>query len=60
MGKRATVTIVLNYDLDHPEYDTMSENEIHDDIENLVYEDLPDLMRGDRLKYWAEVTIDNN
>lgn len=57
MGKKATVTITLEYDLDHREYETMSEDEIHDDIENLVYEDLPDLMRGDRLKYWADVTI---
>ena len=57
MPKKATVVITLEYDLDNPEYETMSESEIHDDIENLVYEDLPDLMRGDRLKYWADVTI---
>lgn len=59
MAKTATVIIKLVYTLDHPEYDTISEDEIHEDIENLVYEDLPDLMRGDKLKYWAEVSIDN-
>ena len=57
MSKKATVTIKLEYDLDHREYESMSEDEIHEDLENLVYEDLPDLMRGDRLKYWAEINI---
>ena len=57
MAKKATVIITLEYDLDHREYETMDEYEIQEDIENLVYEDLPDLMRGDKLKYWAEVTI---
>ena len=57
MGKKATVTITLEYDLDHREYESMDEDEIHEDIENLVYEDLPDLMRGDKLRHWAEVTI---
>jgi hypothetical protein len=29
-------------------------------LEDTVYEDLIDLMRGDRLQYWAEIEILEN
>lgn len=61
----ATVTIVLEYDLDNM-MDTLaieeplSDAEIYDMVEDYTYEDLTDLMRGDRLKYWSEVKIERN
>lgn len=61
----ATVTIVLEYDLDNM-MDTLaideplSDEEIYDMVEDYTYEDLTDLMRGDRLKYWSEVKIERN
>jgi hypothetical protein len=57
MAKKATVTITLEYNLWQDSYDSMPEDEIHEDIEHLAYEDLADLMRGDKLKYWADVSI---
>lgn len=61
MTKIVKVVIELNYDmesfndtLDEP----MTEQEFVDYVsEELVYEDLTDLMRGDRLKHWAEITL---
>jgi hypothetical protein len=63
MSGTATVTIVLEYDLDNMmetlSIDTpLSDEEIYDMVEDYTYEDLTDLMRGDRLKYWSEVTIE--
>lgn len=61
----ATVTIVLEYDLDNM-MDTLaideplSDEEIYEMVEDYTYEDLTDLMRGDRLKYWSEVKIERN
>lgn len=61
----ATVTIVLEYDLDNM-IDTLaleeplSDEEIYEMVEDYTYEDLTDLMRGDRLKYWSEVKIERN
>jgi hypothetical protein len=59
----ATVTIVLEYDLDNMmetlSIDTpLSDQEVYDMVEDYTYEDLTDLMRGDRLKYWSEVKIE--
>lgn len=59
----ATVTIVLEYDLDNMmetlSIDTpLSDEELYDMVEDYSYEDLIDLMRTDRLKYWAEVKIE--
>lgn len=61
----ATVTIVLEYDLDNM-MDTLgidevlSDEEVYEMVEDYTYEDLTDLMRGDRLKYWSEVKIERN
>ncbi len=63
MDGKATVTIVLEYDLDNLAdtlaiEETLSDEEIYDMIEDYTYEDLIDLMRGDRLRYWSEVVIE--
>jgi hypothetical protein len=43
--------------VDHTE---LKPDNIIDDLEDLVYEDLIDLMRGDRLRSWAEYEILEN
>jgi len=61
MTKIVKVVIELNYDmesfndtLDEP----MTEQEFVDYVsEELVYDDLTELMHGDRLKHWAEITL---
>jgi hypothetical protein len=60
----ATVTITLEYDLDNM-FDTLllegeqpSDEEVYEVVEDYTYEDLTELMRGDRLKYWSEVKIE--
>jgi hypothetical protein len=61
MSNIVKVVIELNYDmesfndtLDEP----MTQQEFVDYVsDELVYDDLTDLMRGDRLKHWAEVTV---
>ena len=61
----AKIVIELNYDLDshygedEPHSDYKPETIIRD-LEDTVYEDLVDLMRGDRLQYWAEIEILEN
>ena len=61
MGKTVKVVIELNYDLDtwnDFRVEPMTAEEFIDHVsDELVYEDLTDLMRGDRLKHWAEVTL---
>jgi hypothetical protein len=58
----AAITIQLTYDLDnhygHDSYKDLMEETIIDDLEDLVYEDLLDLMRGDKLRSWAEYKIE--
>jgi hypothetical protein len=60
----ATVTITLEYDLDNMfdtlllEGEQLSDEEVYEVVEDYTYEDLTDLMRGDRLKYWSEVKIE--
>jgi hypothetical protein len=60
----ARITIELTYDLNNW-YEDQSEADqnpakIHDDLENQVYEDLTDLMRGDRLRSWSEIEIEED
>lgn len=60
MAKIISVLIELNYD-----YDTLRESADQDitvkdflsQFEDTVYEDLHDLMRGDRLTTWATITL---
>ena len=60
----AKIVIELNYDLDshfgdepHQDY---TPKEIVDSLEDTVYEDLIDLMRGDVLRSWADYEIIEN
>lgn len=61
----AKIVIELQYDLDshygedEPHSDYKPEI-VLDDLEDTVYEDLIDLMRGDRLRYWSEIEILEN
>ena len=61
MTKIVKVVIELNYDMESFN-DTLDEPMTTEDFvdyvsDELVYDDLTDLMRGDRLKHWAEVTL---
>ena len=61
MSNVVKVVIELNYDIDSFN-DTLDEPMSNEDFldyvsDELVYDDLTDLMRGDRLKHWAEVTL---
>lgn len=63
MSNIAKVVIELNYDMDSFN-DTLDEPMSNEDFldyvsEELAYDDLADLMRGDRLKYWADVKLVN-
>ena len=57
--EKLQITIVLEYDLaSHYGTDVYLEMEaadLADDLEDTAYDDLMDLMRGDRLRFWAEV-----
>ena len=60
MGNRVKVVIELNYDVDTfaDNLAPMTNEEFMEYVgDELVPEDLSDLMRGDKLKYWAEVTM---
>lgn len=60
MGNRVKVVIELNYDVDSfaDNLAPMTNEEFMEYVgDELVPEDLSDLMRGDKLKYWAEVTM---
>ena len=65
MGQKARITIELVYDLDEfygedsaaPGAE-LTPKEVHNDLEDNVYEDLLDLMRGDRLRFWSEIEIE--
>ena len=60
----AKIVIEFNYDLDSHygdfQHSDLKPNEIIDDLEDTVYEDLIDLMRGDRLRSWADYEIIEN
>jgi hypothetical protein len=61
MSKIIRVVIQLDYDLDafiDPDNDPITAEEFAETcLEDYAYEDLTDLMRGDRLKSWSEITI---
>ena len=60
MGNRVKVVIELNYDVDNiaENLAPMTNEEFMEYVgEELVPEDLSDLMRGDKLMYWADVTM---
>jgi hypothetical protein len=58
----AAITIQLTYNLDDhygtDAYKGLLEETIVDDLEDKVYDDLLDLMRGDRLRSWAEYEVE--
>ena len=61
MTKIAKVVIELNYDMESFN-DTLDEPMTTEEFleyiqEELVYDDLTELMHGDRLKHWAEITL---
>ena len=58
----ARIKIELTYDLtnwyeDQSEADQKPEK-IQDDLEDQVFDDLIDLMRGERMRYWSEIEIE--
>jgi hypothetical protein len=65
--KTVRITIELDYDLanhygegslkDLEEASDVDLANIVDDLEDNVYEDLIDLMRGDRLRFWSDVKV---
>jgi hypothetical protein len=65
MAQKARIIIELVYDLDEfygedsaaPGAE-LTPKEIHNDLEDRVYYDLSDLMRGDRLRSWSEIEIE--
>jgi hypothetical protein len=61
----AKIVIEFHYDLDSHygdgvDHTELKPTEIIDDLEDSVYEDLMDLMRGDRLRSWADYEIIEN
>ena len=60
MSNVVKVVIELNYDVDNyaDNLAPMTNEEFMEYVsDELVYEDLTELMRGDRLKHWAEITL---
>jgi hypothetical protein len=57
----AKISIVLEYDLENHfqelAYKHLKTDTIIDELEDNVYEDLLDLMRGDRLRSWSYYEI---
>lgn len=65
MGQKARIIIELVYDLDEFYGENsaapgaeLTPKEIHDDLEDRACDDLLDLMRGDRLRFWSEIEIE--
>jgi hypothetical protein len=60
----AKINIELHYDLDNhygsTVYEDIDKKTILNDLEDTVYEDLIDLMRGDRLWSFCEIEIDKD
>jgi hypothetical protein len=59
----ARITIELTYDLEEHygegvKIEDLPPSEIHNSLEDVVYYDLSDLMRGDRLRSWSEIEIE--
>lgn len=62
MSKIIRVVIEMNYDLDaftdqDQDDAPTAEDFVENYLDDYVYEDLTDLMRGDRLSTWSEITI---
>lgn len=62
---KARITIELIYDLEEHygegvELNDLTPNEIHNSLEDVVYYDLAELMRGDRLRSWSEIEIEED
>lgn len=60
---KARIKIELVYDLEEFYGDDTTQDEllpkmIHNDLEDVVYYDLGELMRGDRLRSWSEIEIE--
>ena len=61
----ARIKIELTYDLESyygglVNIEDLSPQDIHNDLENQLYGDLIDLMRGDRLRSWSEIEIEED
>lgn len=61
---KARVVIELVYDLQdfygHDFYKDVSDNDIHDDLEDTVYDSLIALMRSEKLRFWSEIQIEGD
>jgi hypothetical protein len=64
---KARITIELVYDLTEfygedsaAPGEELTPRDVHNDLEDRVYEDLTDLMRGDRLRFWSEIEIEED
>jgi hypothetical protein len=67
MAQKARIIIELVYDLDEfygedsaAPGEELTPRDVHNDLEDRVYEDLIDLMRGDRLYFWSEIEIEED
>ena len=67
MAQKARIIIELVYDLDEfygedsaAAGEELTPRDVHNDLEDRVYEDLIDLMRGDRLRFWSEIEIEED
>lgn len=65
MAQKARIIIELVYDLEEFYGEAVQVNElklteIHDDLEDQACDDLLDLMRGDRLRFWSEIEIEED
>jgi len=61
----ARIKIELTYDLESyygglVNIEDLKPREIHNDLEDQLYEDLIELMRGDRLRSWSEIEIEED
>jgi hypothetical protein len=54
MTNKIKIVIELEYTMTESEL-KMGKSDLEDYVEDIVYDDLTDLMRGDRLRTWATV-----
>jgi hypothetical protein len=54
MTNKIKIVIELEYTITESEL-KMGKSDLEDYVEDMVYDDLTDLMRGDRLRTWATV-----
>jgi hypothetical protein len=54
MTNKIKIVIELEYTMTESEL-KMGKSDLEDYVEDMVYDDLTDLMRGDRLRTWATV-----